>query len=88
MLNLLCSRKGSIHFGPEVYSSQTLDDLPFVEIGSLSDEVFASYSGPDDGLAYALDNKENGKLLILNLLRSMEFSIKFDTVKSGWSNIT
>ena len=52
--------RGSIHFGPEVYSSQSLDNLPFVEIGSLSDEIFASYSGPDDGLAYGIDERENG----------------------------
>ena len=56
--------RGSIHFGPEVYSSQSLDNLPFVEIGSLSDEIFASYSGPDDGLAYVVDEKENGIYVI------------------------
>ena len=48
-------------FGAEIYSSQKVDDLPFVELAPLSDEVFASYTGPDNGLAYALDNRENGK---------------------------
>lgn len=52
--------KGSIHFGPEIFSSQSLDDLPFVELGNLRDEVFASYSGPEDGLAYAVGSSENG----------------------------
>ncbi|XP_045208159.2 PP2C-like domain-containing protein CG9801 [Mercenaria mercenaria] len=47
----------SIHFGSEVYSSQHGDDLPLVELAPLSDEIFASYSGPDDGLAFGLDNR-------------------------------
>lgn len=47
----------SIHFGSEVYTSQRSDDLPLVELAPLSDEIFASYSGPDDGLAFGLDNR-------------------------------
>ena len=69
MLILCFCSKGSIHFGPEIFSSQSLDDLPFVELGNLSDEVFASYSGPEDGLAYAVGSSENGKLKnVKNLL--------------------
>ncbi|KAL4229301.1 hypothetical protein ACF0H5_012341 [Mactra antiquata] len=47
----------SIHFGSEIFSSQKYEDLPLVELAPLSDEIFASYSGPDDGLAFGLDNR-------------------------------
>ncbi|XP_052252786.1 PP2C-like domain-containing protein CG9801 [Dreissena polymorpha] len=50
----------SIQFGSEIYSSQRFDDLPLVEVGPLTDEIFASYSGPDTGLAFGFENKANG----------------------------
>ncbi|WAR04424.1 Y9801-like protein [Mya arenaria] len=50
-------RLKSIQFGSEIYSRQHLDDLPLVEIGPLNDEIIASYSGPDSGLAFGLDNR-------------------------------
>lgn len=47
-------------FGNETFSGKCSDDLPLLDIGHLSDEVFASYTGPDSGLTFAITNEENG----------------------------
>ena len=54
----------SIQFGNEIYSSQKADDVPLVELSPLTDEIFASYSGPDSGLAFGLDEGTNSKFFI------------------------
>ncbi|XP_060077229.1 PP2C-like domain-containing protein CG9801 [Ylistrum balloti] len=47
-------------FGNETFSGKCSDDLPLLDIGHLSDEVFSSYTGPDSGLTFAITNEDNG----------------------------
>ncbi|KAK3105804.1 hypothetical protein FSP39_006089 [Pinctada imbricata] len=55
-------------FGCETWSGKSADDLPLVGLDPFSDEVFASYTGPEDGLAYTLRSGEkNGNFTNSNL---------------------
>ncbi|KAL5009870.1 hypothetical protein ScPMuIL_012175 [Solemya velum] len=48
-------------YGMEIWSGDTPEDLPKLELGSASDEVFASYTGPDNGLAFACDDSNGNE---------------------------
>ena len=49
--------------GTDTWCGQSAADLPYKKLGPLEADVFASYSGPDKGLAwvYHLENLENGQ---------------------------
>ncbi|KAK3607944.1 hypothetical protein CHS0354_006539 [Potamilus streckersoni] len=49
-----------IQFGTEVFCGKSVEDVPLVELGALSDDIFASYSGPDGGLVFVKDPEYNG----------------------------
>ncbi|XP_059179108.1 uncharacterized protein LOC131958229 isoform X2 [Physella acuta] len=48
-----------IKFGPEIFYGDNPDVLPYVQLSPLDDEIVASYTGPDSGLAYAEGHLEN-----------------------------
>jgi hypothetical protein len=46
-------------FGHESFSGKSPDDIPVLELDSLNDEIIASYTGPDDGLAFPVREQSN-----------------------------
>ncbi|KAK7483355.1 hypothetical protein BaRGS_00025415, partial [Batillaria attramentaria] len=48
-----------IKFGQEIFYGPTPDDVPYVQLAPLDDEVIVSYTGPDNGLIYAESSAEN-----------------------------
>lgn len=38
--------------GHECYYGKKPDEIPVLELDTLDDEIIASYTGPDDGLAF------------------------------------
>ncbi|XP_070174531.1 PP2C-like domain-containing protein CG9801 isoform X2 [Littorina saxatilis] len=48
-----------IKFGQEIFYGATPDDVPYVQLSSLDDDVIVSYTGPDDGLMFAEASTEN-----------------------------
>ncbi|XP_050405170.1 uncharacterized protein LOC126820977 [Patella vulgata] len=52
--------KKKIKFGVDIFHGECPEDLPLVQLADLDEELVASYTGPDKGLAYLLDEtKEN-----------------------------
>ena len=50
-----------IKFGPEIFYGSVPEAVPYVQLSPLDDELVASYTGPDAGLAFAegfTDNSE------------------------------
>ena len=39
-------------YSRELYSGKIPEDIPVLELDTLDDEITASYTGPDDGLAF------------------------------------
>lgn len=57
-----CYRKvKKIKFGPEIFYGDNPDAVPYVQLSPLEDEIVASYTGPDSGLAFAEGHTENSK---------------------------
>ncbi|XP_067686506.1 PP2C-like domain-containing protein CG9801 [Haliotis asinina] len=48
-----------IKFGTDTYHGSSYEDVPLVQLEELEEELFASYSGPDKGLAIVDDKDEN-----------------------------
>ncbi|XP_055860221.1 PP2C-like domain-containing protein CG9801 isoform X1 [Biomphalaria glabrata] len=48
-----------IKFGPEIFYGDNPDVVPYVQLSPLEDEIVASYTGPDSGLAFAEGYTEN-----------------------------
>ncbi|CAL1536044.1 unnamed protein product, partial [Lymnaea stagnalis] len=48
-----------IKFGPEIFYGDNPDAVPYVQLSPLDDEIVASYTGPDSGLAFAEGHTEN-----------------------------
>lgn len=48
-----------IKFGQEIFYGATPDDVPYVQLSALDEEVIVSYTGPDSGLLYAESSAEN-----------------------------
>ncbi|CAG5117525.1 unnamed protein product, partial [Candidula unifasciata] len=48
-----------IKFGPEIFYGDNPDAVPYVQLSPLDDEIVASYTGPDAGLAFAEGHSEN-----------------------------
>ncbi|XP_076456076.1 uncharacterized protein LOC143290476 isoform X2 [Babylonia areolata] len=48
-----------IKFGQEVFYGPTPDDVPYVQLSPLDEDVIVSYTGPDNGLIYAESSVES-----------------------------
>jgi hypothetical protein len=59
---VVCSRMKKIKFGQEIFFGATPDDVPYVQLSSLDEDVLVSYTGPDTGLVFAENSSENSKL--------------------------
>lgn len=53
-----------IKFGQEIFYGNVADDLPYVQLSTLDEEVMVSYSGPDTGLMYAESPGGNSKFTL------------------------
>ena len=50
-----------IKFGQEIFYGATPDDVPYVQLSPLEEEVIVSYTGPDNGLMFAETSAENSE---------------------------
>ena len=60
---LSCYRLKKIKFGQEIFYGATPDDVPYVQLSPLDEDVIVSYTGPDNGLIFAETSAENSELV-------------------------
>ena len=61
---LSCYRLKKIKFGQEIFYGATPDDVPYVQLSPLDEDVIVSYTGPDNGLMFAETSAENSELVL------------------------
>lgn len=49
------------NFGNETWFGKSPEDVPLLSLDDFSDEVFASYTGPEDGLGFVF--RDSSKLV-------------------------
>ena len=63
----MCFRLKKIKFGQEIFYGATPDDVPYVQLSPLDEDVIVSYTGPDNGLIFAETSPENSEPLFVVL---------------------
>lgn len=55
-------------FGSETWYGKTPESVPLLGLDQFSDEVFASYTGPEDGLGFVFRDSSKSHLVLSSIL--------------------
>lgn len=54
------------NFGSETWFGKSSEDVPLLSLDEFSDEVFASYTGPEDGLGFVFRDTSKKNMYMFN----------------------
>lgn len=55
------------NFGSETWFGKSSEDVPLLSLDEFSDEVFASYTGPEDGLGFVFRDTSKKNVYMFNV---------------------